>query len=466
MGFSIPRVYTLVLLATAVAVVSIVIGTSSNLFSVQNACADGFSERTFTASFQGRNANLLVKVNPPTLTSETKQDAFILFRLYDSNTNQTIKFTSLFISITKDNKELINDLFQSAEGVLRLKIQPDETASKVSIYGNKEGFLDAWVADPCGTVNVEGPILVEGGLYRIHVEVYGIDSPKNIFPVDNITKFDAYLSVGDIFHREITDISSGQTYNISIISYYDKISSFEYDQESKAISWSIPFNYNLSRIKNEPDIFVHEEVRIPKSIRGISDSLSFAGTVNGKQLPCSLLAIDPYSSNTEMIVHFLIGKGDILKLAEQYNITAKESNTTLGFMEFTLFGSKQCPHETSTKITTDTGGINVLLQWMPSQLKQNTEENVTLQFLDATSESALMSDVKYDFVLSDMAGNTIFRMDNLVAQNATDTIAFRTPVSGEYSLQVFVRGLVTNSSNGSIEDNTRNGRALGYVSVP
>ena len=51
---------------------------------------------TFSATLGDRNANLLVQVNPPILTDARRNDAYILFRLYDANNNQTIKVLDIF----------------------------------------------------------------------------------------------------------------------------------------------------------------------------------------------------------------------------------------------------------------------------------------------------------------------------------------------------------------------------------
>src|ERR687887_2808645 len=97
----------------------------------QKAFADGFTQENLPpASLAGRSAQLFVKVNPPILTSAAKQDAFMQLRLYDANNNQTIKFTSYYIEVTKgtDPKapSLLHDTFQAPNGLLTLKIQPAE----------------------------------------------------------------------------------------------------------------------------------------------------------------------------------------------------------------------------------------------------------------------------------------------------------------------------------------------------
>ncbi|MDP8902557.1 MAG: peptidase, partial [Thermoproteota archaeon] len=61
--------------------------------SNQDAFGDGLTSETFSATLGDRNAELLVQVNPPILTDASRNDAYILFRLYDANNNQTIQYT-------------------------------------------------------------------------------------------------------------------------------------------------------------------------------------------------------------------------------------------------------------------------------------------------------------------------------------------------------------------------------------
>ena len=206
--------------------------------ALHKAYADGGDRKEIPASLNGRQARLLVQLSPPILTNErTDQDAFFLFRLYDPPTNTTFKYVSLFLFITKDGKQLIPpDLYQSDQGIIKLKIQraPGDTV----IYADREPVLNGLYADQGGIIKVKGPILQEGGLYRIHVEIFGIDSYYTIFNQADIPKFDVYLSVGDFYQKPVSE--NGTSYNMTVISYYDKITNMTFDQPKKTLTWSMP----------------------------------------------------------------------------------------------------------------------------------------------------------------------------------------------------------------------------------
>ena len=192
---------------------------------IQDALADGlFEENLPPASVGDREASLYTKINPPILTSDSKQDAFFELRLFDANTDETIKFVSYFITVEKDDQLLMRDLFHSSQGPLKLKINPSNSET-VSVFGSTEPFLGGWTSET-GDITINGPLLLEGGLYHFGIEIFGIDNPRNIFKPENAPRFDSWLSVGDVYRDNVID--GGNKYNISLISYYDRIQDFKY----------------------------------------------------------------------------------------------------------------------------------------------------------------------------------------------------------------------------------------------
>jgi hypothetical protein len=148
----------------------------------------------------------------------------------------------------------------------------------------------------------------------------------------------------------------------------------------------MPFDYNMTRIKQQP-IFVHEEMRLPKSWKVFGDLTQFNATVNRQRLSGRSLAIDPFSFPNDTIVHYLVNKNDIIKLAQDYNgnhtknvatttgtgtgtgaANAPKSENTTGAMNFALtpfIGVTQI--STSWDIPTNTGSIHAALSWSPNR---------------------------------------------------------------------------------------------------
>jgi hypothetical protein len=293
--------------------------------SLQKVSSDGLFEETLPpASIGARVASLYTKISPPLLTSDAMQNAFFQLRLFDSNTGNNITDVNYFLTISKGDEVLFRELFYSKKGPLTLKFQPNE--GPISIFGTTEPFLGGWTSDT-GDITIAGPVLSEGGLYHFAIEIFGIDSVRNIFQPENAPRFDSYLSIGDVHATNLT--YGNKVYNSTLISYYDKVQNFTFEPENLKVRWEMPFNWNLSRIKAN-NIFVHEEISFPKPSPFANQS--YSGEVNDIPLPAKMLMIDATNSSKD-VVHFMIPKDGIISLAENVN---RNGSDTSGLMKFEL----------------------------------------------------------------------------------------------------------------------------------
>lgn len=419
---------------------------------IHNALADGlFEENLPPASVGDREASLYTKINPPILTSDSKQDAFFELRLFDANTDETIKFVSYFITVEKDDQLLMRDLFHSSQGPLKLKINPSNSET-VSVFGSTEPFLGGWTSET-GDITINGPLLLEGGLYHFGIEIFGIDNPRNIFKPENAPRFDSWLSIGDVYRDNVID--GGNKYNISLISYYDRIQDFKYNPDESNMSWIMPFNWDLKRIQDN-NIFVHEEIKIPKTFTKFSEANSFNALVNGNPLIGRSIALDPFTEEKNFIVHLLLNKADIIKIAQKLN------NTNDKIMTFNLSPAEQKLVETTSEVVSDRGGILVQFTWM-DKIISNQDTNLQLRFSDALSTKEINGDIKYDIIVYDKSGNKIVTKLDLIAQNATDSQVIKFPSKGIYQMELNIKGITYPDS--TTPDETRNGIARGTVVV-
>src|SRR6476620_8158443 len=457
------------------------ISPSAQYYFYQKAYADGLTQENLPPATVGnRQASLFVKVSPPILVSTSKQDTFMQFRLFDAVNNQTIQHVTYDISVfrgaagssstTTTDKPLLRDFFHAHNGLLTLRIQP--TQGPNTIYGEQDPILNAWVADPGGTINIRGPLLLQGGLYHFHVEIFTIDNDRSLFMPEQAPKFDSYLSVGDVYNNKW--VYQNHNYNTTLISYYDKITgNLNFDPTNKIFSWSMPFNWNLTRIKQQP-IFVHEEMRLPKSWKGLGDNTQFKALVNGQPLSGRSLAIDPFSFPDAMVVHYLINKNDVLRIAQQVNAmvtnnsntSGAKTNTTTNVMQFSLSPLTASTHQiaTSSDLVTNTGGIHAAVSWSPNPLVPKTQSTVNISFYDPVTSTPLStSNIKYDMTILDKNDHSVITKQNLIAKNATDTQTVTFPSDDIYQVQLQIKGLL---KIGQAEDLTRNGLVRGYVVVP
>jgi hypothetical protein len=226
----------------------------------------------------------------------------------------------------------------------------------------------------------------------------------------------------------------------------------------------MPFDWNLDRIANQ-NIFVHEEVKVPKSFITFLNSTQFVATVNNIPLTNFAVAVDPYSSETEYIVHYIINKDAIQQLAQ---IRREQPHAAFDkLMSFSLtINTNSKVNQTSSELIT-ASGIRVHTRWEPNQLVPNSESRLSIQFYDLQNgtgnASFLTADVGYTLRIIDKNGTNLLERDNLVAIGGVDMQSITFPTSDTYEIVVNITGI---SRGSEAPDLSRNGIGTGVVVVP
>jgi hypothetical protein len=412
--------------------------------------ADGLWEEKINANVGNRVMSMFIKINPPVLTSENLQDRYMQLRFFDANTNNPIKNVSFFLNATKGNQPLMYDLFYTKSGNLTIKFQPGGTVGKWTVYGDHEPLLGGWTSIG-DEVNVQAPILSEGGLYHFNMALLAFDFSNAMVNSTTKINFTSYLSVGDIYNQTINYNSN--SYNTILISYYDKINNFNFDPSKLQASWSMPFDWNPARYQDR-QIFVHEEFHIPKSFKEFTNTPTYFASVNGNPITGRRVIADPYTPGDSMIVHLLINKIDI------QNMEASVPSGT-NTMDFTL-APAAANITTSSSVLTDVGAWGIKLGWFPTQIIANTKNNLNLNFFDALNEQQVTGDVNYDFKILDNDGNTVISQKGLTAKGGVDTQSINLPSNGIYKIELSIKSIVYNG----IPDTTRIGLARGDLVIP
>ena len=437
-------------------------------YPFQNAYADGLSFESLPPSLvAGRPISLFIKIDPQILNPESAGNASLQLRLFDSSNNETIKHVTYGVHVIKDYEDLMILSFHSHSGPLKLNILPTEGPITV-LNGEWEQTHGSWVSKTGsvdGILDVQAPIMLQGGLYHFQITILGMTDDSNVFDPSVAPTFDSWLSVGEAFHGNFS--YNNENHDLTIISYYDKIQEIRYEPQSYAIHWSMPFDWNLDRIGNQ-NIFVHEEVRFPKSFISFLNSTSFRATVNNIPLSSFAIAVDPYSSETEYTVHYIINKDAIMKLGQIHR--QQQSNSTTAnddnLMSFSLKINAGRKDQTSNDLVT-TSGIKVHTSWEPGQLTSNSESRLNIEFSDAQNVtvggSPINDNVEYGLTIINKNGTKVIERDRLVAINGTDVQAITFPANETYEIIVNITGL---SGQGKEIDQSRNGIATGIIVVP
>ncbi|MGH9924596.1 MAG: hypothetical protein ACRD5B_04390 [Nitrososphaeraceae archaeon] len=303
------------------------------LMRPQTVNADGLFQEQLSASFGERTADLIIKMTPPVVTTETlqnqSQEPIIQFKLYDPTTKEGFKHVTYYITIEKDGKKLLSDWFHDHKGDLKIEMKPSN-AENVAVYGEPDPILQAFTGTERSPVIATGPIFSEGGLYHFIVRVTTIDYDRSFIPDEKQPEYDGWLSVGAVENQTLSFGGGGESrpVPIQIVSYYDELKNFQFDPTTKEMQFTMPFDWNITRLEQNK-IMVHQEILIPKPSE--LTAKSYVGTINGIDVTENLM-IDPTNS-TKDVVHFMISKPVIMQIAEQVNTNGQAAD---GLMKFTF----------------------------------------------------------------------------------------------------------------------------------
>lgn len=414
---------------------------------------DGLTQENLPpASFGNRQAALFVKINPPILTQDTVGDTYLQLRLFDTNTNQPVPHTSFFLSVWKDDKLRLRNVFHGHSGEVTIKIIPTNVdVNDVKVFGDEVPQQpDAWTGYN-DRVDVKAPVLLDAGLYHFEIKIFGIDYDQLIFADQDVKTFNSWLSVGDISNHTVSN--DGKSYPVSVISYYDKIKDFQFDEDKKSISFSMPFNWDVKRLESQ-NIFVHQEIRVPKSFQEFAGTTSYDGTVNGKPTTGRMIILDPYSIEGTSILHFLLSKDDILALAKD---VGPETKT----MDFSVK-----PLSSVSKNTFDIkfgSGVTAKISYDKSL---GAGDMIPLETSFFDPDGKLLKFVRYGYRLEDSSGKLLAenvgndpQKPGLLATEGIEIQEFKFQSEGSYklALAIFAHGLD--------EQTTYQGIASGTVTI-
>jgi hypothetical protein len=324
--------------AIAFLIVSINIVIISSLSApLKAAYADGLFMEELSASFGDRKADLIIKMMPPVVTTETlkNQKPIIQFKLYDPTTKEGYNHVTYYITIEKDGKKLLSDWFHDHKGDLKIEMKPTN-AERITVYGEPDPILQAFTGTENSPVIATGPIFSEGGLYHFIIRITTIDYDRSFIPDDKQPVYDGWLSVGSTMNQQVSIGDGVKQVPIQIISYYDDLKDFSFDSTKKQMQFTMPFNWNTTRLEEQKQVLVHQEISIPKQSE--LDSKSYVGTVNGTDVTKNLMLDD--SNITKNVIHFMLPKPVVTQIAEQIN---KNGQSAEGLMTFTLEPSSTSP---------------------------------------------------------------------------------------------------------------------------
>ena len=285
----------------------------------------------------------------------------ITISLFKTESGGMINDVSFEVELIKNEKILFKNNFERDDGILIMNLVPSED-SEVQIF-NQETFA-SFFGLASDQFNLQGKVFEDGGLYKFNVKILTINSYDNV--LSEPVKYDLGISIPETTYYEINDRNFG-TQELGVITYFDQISEFSYDQETRQIEFSFPFQWDQKTI--DQTSVIHEEVQIPKSFGDLLVS-KFDVTLNEIDLPESAINIDDFTGG-KRIVHVVVSQNELQEIFSSNQFNA--DNIVLKFQ----------PNENSIPLSgvTENGQFKINL-WWENEMRSNSDAKLGYDILD------------------------------------------------------------------------------------
>ena len=145
-------------------------------------------ENISSLSYEGREIVVNLELIPSNLSNDKK----LKISTYDNTNNEYIQNVTYFLSISKNNENLLREYFFAQDDILLMDVQSNDEII-MEIIGEKQYAHDAYVTsgskyspDVSGNIltsvtslQLIGPIFNSDGIYTFDVELRTIDDPSN-----------------------------------------------------------------------------------------------------------------------------------------------------------------------------------------------------------------------------------------------------------------------------------------------
>jgi len=331
---------------------------------------------------QGKKIKITVEM-PMYFENDQEQ---ITITAIEKETRENAKNVTFLIGLFHNNEMIFRNYFFAEDGVLPIKIIPTQDG-EVTIHGEQDSLLGAWHGTESNPIEITGPLFNSGGLYNFEIEVRTIDEPTNIIEDSGIYNADLSIIETTSYIQKDTENHDVQ---FSLKSYFDKISNFEYDSETKQVTFEMPFDWSEKQMSHVP--LVHVEVNFPQDFTEFL-APGYLGYANGIKLFKSSVMIDDYTEENKRIVHFMLLQ-DHLRILK--NDMKKSDEPLPDNIIFTLSTGNEI--ELPLIAYTKSEDFKVNLSWDPVEIEPGISTNFVFTIRDGqTSEPLRNSD--YTFVI-------------------------------------------------------------------
>ena len=350
------------------------------VFAFDDVFGHGVGSETFPpVELDGKRVT--IEVSSSQSDPEANDDQQISISMIDFDSKITLRDVTFFIKAEKGNQFLFEQEFKADNGFLVFNFVSKDIDSVVLEEETGSNIFGSLLGLDSRLIHVKGPKLSEGGLYKFDISVLTADGYSKT--LEEPLVFNAGISIAQTSRHDFVDPNFGDQ-NIHVVTYYDEISNFQYDSDSKEISYSMPFEWSYTNI-NQTSV-VHEELVIPKTFGDLLVS-GFTVFVNGVQLSDDVATIDDFFADGR-VVHFIIYQNELLNVLENGSNGNK--------MNFVITPDKDYPHLSSV---TENGQFRILVSWEPYNLKSNSDAKILFDVTDVFLKNKPAS-TNYEFSIT------------------------------------------------------------------
>ncbi|MDH5430879.1 MAG: peptidase [Nitrosopumilus sp.] len=348
-----------------------------SMFVFDSAFGHGVGSETFPpVDLNGKQVTL--EISSSKNDPEKNDDQQISISMIDFDSKITLRDVTFLIKSYRGETFLFEQEFKADNGFVVFNFISEDSDTVVIEEVADNGLFGSLLGLESRMINVKGPKLSEGGLYKFDISILTADGYSQKLAEPLI--FNAGISIAQTTTHNFVDPNFGEQ-NIDIVTYYDEISDFNYDSHSKEISYSMPFEWSESNI-NQTSV-VHEELVIPKTFGDLLVS-GFSMYVNGIKLSDDVTTIDDFFSDGR-VVHFIIYQKELLNIFQN----GSDQNQ----MNFVIKPDRDYVHLSSV---TENGQFRILATTEPENLTSNSNAKIIFDVTDIFLKNKPVS-TTYDF---------------------------------------------------------------------
>lgn len=355
-------------------------------------------------TFEGQSVSL----NLYSTTSPTEQNhREIFFELFDSTTDELISDVTFLITVSQNDKIIFNNSFESDEGILILDMDLiNETFTIIeqrdSEFNDSQKLKNEKMKNIPNLLSTEVP----GGLYDFEIKITtaGNYSEKLESPIE----FDSGLSFPSSEFFKVNTSNYG-VQEFGLIGYYDKPYDFNYDSETREITFLMP--YSWPEHSSEDKFFIHNEILIPKSFGDLRYE-NFSAYINGIDQTESIYNVD-FVLEKNLQVHLVTQLDDLDELSSKLE---DENGNLPSVLEYLFVPTD--PDAPFSSLTHG-GRYRINLDWEPQEIIAGTQTKLFIEILDIyTKDKPVPTEFHFTIIHEN---EEIFHKSDLTTDPATKT---------------------------------------------